>query len=248
MNAPGAQAGGPDVLVVATATAGPAVERTLAGISAQLGAGRVTVVDVSGGLGSALGSALADVTSPFVLIVRAGVVPDPHCLDVLLSRARSNRSAAVVAPLVVDAGGEMVHGGFGKRPSMHAALVHRVNAITSRLLGRASDPVVCPTSTVSIDWVSADCALVRVAAFTAAGAPDVRLTSDLAMAEWCGRMLRVGSTVLVDPLAGCVKQDAQAAAGVQADLVRYATICGMRLLGIAARLRIVKAPDVGVAG
>jgi hypothetical protein len=69
------------------------------------------------------------------------------------------------------------------------------------------------------------------------------------MAEWC-RRLPAGSTVLIEPLAGCVISSDRTAteAETRADLSRYATICGLRILGLAAGMGMVTPRSVDVAG
>jgi hypothetical protein len=258
----------PDVdVVIPLHGDGTRLEAAVASAESQVAPGRVVVVDsrgapeavaavaaahpavhfvrVEGGTHAAvIDAGLAATSDEFVLLLDPEAVLEDLCLRPLVSRARSNRAAGVIAPLLTHADGTTWQGSFGPFPGLRQTLVERVNLVTHRMSGGRTSLKQVVNGTTPVDWVADVCMLVRRSAIVAAGPMDETIGSHFEDVDWCRRMHAAGWTVLVEPMATAIFEPAEAAqadgpgaiAEYRAGFYRYCAKHKLTWLALSARI------------
>jgi len=222
-------AGLPDVEAVIVARGSDGLlEAAIASLEGQVAPGRVIVVDAagtegsgpvavelasqvrviaapSGNLAAANNAGITATSGEFVLLLSPDAALEDRSLRSLVARMHSNRTAAIVAPKLVDPEGGVVEGSFGQFPTLGRAVVGIMNRFAHRISGGRLRPVHDIAVTTPVDWASGTCMLVRRSAIHKAGAMDEGFSLRFYDVEWCHRMADNGFTVLIEPQACCVQ-------------------------------------------
>jgi GT2 family glycosyltransferase len=257
----------PDVDVVIVARdAGDRLSRAVASVQGQVAPGRVVVIDVASsdgsieelatahptvrivhtednGLSASNNVGIASTAGEDVLFLSPEVELEERSLDSLVTRIRANRSAAVVAPKILDPDGRQLAGSFGQFPTLSRVLIAHLNRIAHRMSGGILRPRAEISQTLPVDWVTGECMLVRRSAIHKIGPMDEGFRRYLGDIEWCHRMHDNGFTVLIEPIVCCTRQAADgggvpaAARGdYRGSLERYCRLYG--LWGLSAAVRV----------
>ena len=267
-----------DVIIVAH-DSGAALEDAVASVEAQVATGRVVIVDAGSvdgavevvaaahpgvrvirtdnrGFAAGNNAGLISTCGEFVLLMNPDAVLDERNLRTLVARARSNRTAAIVAPLVTDPDGTAQAGSFGPFPTLRTTLVARGNAILNRMSGgRVARPHVLHGTTPT-DWVTGACMLVRRAAIEKVGPMDEGFFLYYEDVEWCHRMRDAGWNVLIEPTATCVHARGGSGGGdspaaqeaYRASFYRYCGLYHLRMFAFAARIGLTVRVAAGGRG
>jgi len=267
-----------DVIIVAH-DSGAALEDAVASAEGQVATGRVVIVDAGSvdgaveavaaahpgvrvirtdnrGFAAGNNAGLISTCGEFVLLLNPDAVLDERSLRTLVARAKSNRTAAIVAPLVTDPDGTTQAGSFGPFPTLRTTLVARGNAILNRMSGgRVARPHVLH-GTTPIDWVTGACMLVRRAAIEKVGPMDEGFFLYYEDVEWCHRMRDAGWNVLIEPTATCVHarggsgggDTAAAQEAYRTSFYRYCGLYHLRMFALAARIGLTVRVAAGGRG
>lgn len=265
-----------DVIIVAH-DSGALLEAAVASVEGQVAPGRIVVVDAGSvdgavdtlaeahpdvviirtenrGFAAGNNAGLIDTAGEFVLLLNPDATLDERCIGPLVARAKSNRTAGIVAPLVTDPDGSTQEGSFGPFPTLRKALILRVNNQIHRLLRRKGS-LVHIHGTTPVDWVTGACMLVRRAAIEKVGPMDEGFFLYYEDVEWCHRMHDGGFTVLIEPTATCVHArggsggDSPAAQeAYRASFYRYCELYHLRAFALAARMGLAVRRTVGGRG
>lgn len=218
----------PDVDVVIVAhNSGALLERAVASVEPQVSRGRVVVVDAEStdgsveamlehhpdtrvipaanrGFAASNNVGIAATTGGCVLLLNPDAELEDHCLSPLVARIRSNRTAAVVAPKVVNPDGTLQDGSFGQFPTLGRTIVTHLNRFAHKISGGILKSTGDIPTTLPVDWVTGACMLVRRSAIENAGPLDEGFFLYYEDVEWCHRMHDNGFTVLIEPIATCI--------------------------------------------
>jgi GT2 family glycosyltransferase len=267
-----------DVIIVAH-DSGALLQDAVASVEGQVGSGRVVVVDAGSvdGAVEAVAEAHPDVRvirtenrgraagnnagliatcGEFVLLLNPDAILEDRSLRTLVARAKSNRTAAIVAPLVTDPDGTPQAGSFGPFPTLRTVLVARGNATLNRMSGgRVAKPPVLH-GTTPIDWVTGACMLVRRSAIEKVGPMDEGFFLYYEDVEWCHRMRDAGWTVLIEPTAACVHARGDSGGGDSAaaqeayrtSFYRYCGLYHLHAFALAARVGLTVRTTAGRRG
>lgn len=270
----------PDVdVVIPLSGDGTHLDAAVASAVSQVAPGRVVVVDsgsapdavasvaaeypavhfvkvVDGSRAAVVNAGVAATSDEFVLLLDPDAALDDLCLRPLVSRARSNRAAGVVAPRLTHPDGNTWQGSFGPFPTLRQALVERVNVITHRMSGGRTSLRQEVNGTTQVDWVTGACTLVRRTAMDAAGPMDETLGSHFADVDWCRRMRTAGWNVLVEPMATAVyepaadakAEESAAIAEYRAGFYRYCAAHKLTWLSLAARIGVASSRPLWLEG
>ncbi|HEY5432426.1 MAG TPA: glycosyltransferase [Coriobacteriia bacterium] len=271
----------PDVdVVIAAHDAGASLADAVASARREVAPGRVIVVDsgsIDGavdraaaefpdirvirtedrGLAAAGNAGLVATCGEFVVFLASDAVLDERSVDTLVSRARANRTAGIVAPRVTDADGSTREGSFGAFPALLHAVVSGVNQIVHRSAkGKDARSWLEVHGTTSVDWVTGACMLVRRHAVEAVGAMDEGFSRHFGDIDWCRRMHDGGWVVLLEPLSTCVHasalvgaEEAPAATKVyRADFLHYCKLHRLHAYAFVARIGLTGRRPAGGRG
>jgi GT2 family glycosyltransferase len=205
------------------------------------------------GLAAASSVGIEATKGEFVLLLDADAVLEEACVGPLVSRARSNRRAGVVAPLVAGPDGKTKAGSSGPFPSLQLALYQATDAMLRR---RSKHQLVAPPEAVeatTVDWVSGTCMLIRRAAVEATGPLDAGFVECYWDIELCQRMHQAGWMVLTEPTATCVdsrtqtdeSDHADAERACHVDFARYCRMFGLSGLAMAERVGLASPHPAG---
>lgn len=254
-----------DVIIVARGSA-VGLESAVASVEAQVEPGRVVIVDTQeaadaveavraahpdvrvvpvppGTPGAAVNAGIAATSGESVLLLDVDGRLEERGLAQLVGRMRSNRSAAIVAPVVTDADGDVLPRSFGQFPTTSRALVGGLNRFAHTVTRGIAKSKLEIGATLPVDWASGACMLVRRAAIHKAGPMDESFVASYADVEWCHRMRAAGLLTLIEPTAACVWV-ARVPAGAREDnagrarqdMLRYCRIARAMVLAQAAGL------------
>jgi hypothetical protein len=267
----------PDVdAIIVAHDAGASLERAVASLDGQVAPDRITVVDsgsIDGavdalvaarpetnvirtedrGIAAASNAGIVATSGEFVLLLDPGSVLEERCLAPLVSRAKSNRTAGIVSPRILDADASTQQGSFGPFPSLGRAFVLRTNRILHKLRRRSGEFRLEVHGTTPMDWVSGACMLVRRRAIQAVGSMDEGFVGHYQDIDWCRRMHAGGWTVLIEPSACCTHAaagvpDGGAAKALRDDFLHYCRNYHLRAYALAGRLGLVKLNAMGGRG
>jgi GT2 family glycosyltransferase len=183
-------------------------------------------------------------------------VLEERCVEPLVSRVRSNRTAGIVGPIVTDPDGRTQEGSFGPFPTLVHTVAMRVNRLVHRF-GRGKDarPWLEIHGTTPVDWVTGACMLVRRSAIEAVGPMDEGFFLYYEDVEWCHRMHDGGWKVLIEPTSICVHArggSGGGSSGVQKEyrksFYRYCRLYHLRGLAFAARIGLTARRAAGGRG
>jgi GT2 family glycosyltransferase len=218
----------PDVDVVIVAhNSGELLERAVASVEPQVERGRVVVVDAEStdnsiaamlerhpdtrvipvsnrGFAASNNVGIAATSGGCVLLLNPDAELEEHCLSPLVARIRSNRTAAIVAPKVVNPDGTLQAGSFGQFPTFGRTLIGHLNRFAHKISRGILKSTGDIPATLPVDWVTGACMLVRRSAIEKAGPMDEGFFLYYEDVEWCHRMRDNGFTVLIEPIATCV--------------------------------------------
>lgn len=218
----------PDVDVVIVAhNSGELLERAVASVEGQVAPGRVVVIDAESsdssvaamaaahpsvrvipapnrGFAASNNVGIAATSGDHVLLLNPDAELGERSLAPLVSRMRSNRSAGIVAPMVLDPDGGLQEGSFGQFPTLARVLALHLNRFAHRMSRGIVKPRGLVSSTMPVDWATGACMLVRRSAIEKAGPMDEGFFLYYEDVEWCHRMHDNGFTVLVEPGGTCV--------------------------------------------
>lgn len=267
----------PDVDVVIVAhDSGTLLECAVGSVQDQVAPGRVIVVDSGStdgsvatlaaahpdvrvirvenrGFAAANNAAIAVTSGEFVLLLNPDAMLEERCVEPLASRAKANRTAGVVAPLVTDPDGRTQDGSFGPFPTLVRVIAMRVNRFVHRFgKGKDARPWLEIHGTTPVDWVTGACMLVRRAAIDAVGPMDEGFFLYYEDVEWCHRMRDGGWTVLIEPTTTCVHARGGSGGGsretqreYRKSFYRYCKLYHLRGLSFAARIGLTARQAVG---
>jgi hypothetical protein len=266
-----------DVIIVAH-DSGALLETAVLSVENQVAVGRIVVVDAGSidgaveavvathpdiqvvrtenrGFAAANNAGLIATSGEFALLLNPDAALDDRCLAQLVSRAKSNRTAAIVSPLITDPDGTTQEGSFGPFPTLRKALILRANGVIHRMLKRKGSPVQV-RGTTPVDWVTGACMLVRRAAIEKVGPMDEAFFLYYEDVEWCHRMHDGGWSVLIEPTATCVHarggsgggDSAEAQAAYRASFYRYCELYHLNAFALAARMGLTLRRAAGGRG
>jgi len=270
----------PDVDVVIVAyDSGPLLTAAVASVEAQVAPGRVVVVDSGSSDGSveAMSAAHPDVrvirtenrgfaaannvgiaatSGQFVLLLNPDADLEELGLRSLVTRAQANRTAAIVAPKIINADGSLQEGSFGPFPTLGSTIAIRLNALLTWLSRGHLGTHIGISGTTPVDWATGACMLVRRSAIEAVGPMDEGFFLYYEDVEWCHRMRDAGWTVLVEPDSCCTHArggsgggaSPAAQAAYRASFYRYCTLYHLRGLALAARIGLAARVAAGGRG
>jgi N-acetylglucosaminyl-diphospho-decaprenol L-rhamnosyltransferase len=253
-----------DAVIVARGNAAQ-LESAFASVQAQVPEGRIVVVAMSagggvddaftaahpdvqvvrskGGIGAARNAGIAATAGEFVLLVDSDVVLDEGCVGPLAARAKMNRKAAVMAPVVTDADGTELEGSFGPFPTMGLEMAEATVDFVAKLPFRKPVPKPETVGTTTEDFVSAACVLLRRSAMEEVGPFDESFAIAFDDVELCNRMFEAGWLVVRVPNASCVLARGGADATVRrADFLHYCQVRGLSSYALAVRSGLAKEP------
>jgi GT2 family glycosyltransferase len=267
-----------DVIIVAH-DSGALLSEAVASVVGQVQPGRVVVVDAGSidgavealaetfptvrvirtenrGFAAGNNAGLIDTAGEYVLLLNPDAALEERGVLTLVARAKSNRTAAIVAPCVTDPDGATQAGSFGPFPTLRTTLAARGNALLNRISGgRVARPPVL-RGTTPVDWVTGACMLVRRAAIEKVGPMDEGFFLYYEDVEWCHRMHDAGWAVLIEPSTTCVHarggsgggDSAAAQEAYRASFYRYCGLYGLRAFAFAARVGLVLRRAAGGRG
>jgi N-acetylglucosaminyl-diphospho-decaprenol L-rhamnosyltransferase len=265
-----------DVIIVAH-DSGKQLEAAVASAESQVDTGRIVVVDAGSidGAVDAVAAAHPDVRvirtdnrgfaagnnagliatcGEFVLLLNPDAVLEERCIDPLVARARSNRTAGIVAPRVTDPDGTTQEGSFGPFPNLRKALILRANKLMHRMMKRKGASLEVH-GTTPVDWVTGACMLVRRAAIEKVGPMDESFFLYYEDVEWCHRMRDGGWAVLIEPSSVCVHvrggsggDSPEALEAYRASFYRYCELYHLRAYAFAARMGLTVRRAAGGRG
>jgi GT2 family glycosyltransferase len=266
-----------DVIIVAH-DSGALLKDAVASVEGQVAAGRIIIVDAGSidgsveavaaahpqlrvirtenrGFAAANNTGLIATSGEFALLLNPDAVLDEGGLDWLVSRARANRTAGIVAPRVTDADGSTQDGSFGPFPSLKKAVILRANNLMHRILKRKGKALDIQ-GTTPVDWVTGACMLVRRAAIEKVGPMDEAFFLYYEDVEWCHRMHDGGWAVLVEPSATCVHlrggsgggDSPEAQEAYRASFYRYCELYKLNAFALAARMGLTVRRATGGRG
>jgi N-acetylglucosaminyl-diphospho-decaprenol L-rhamnosyltransferase len=254
-----------DVVIVAH-DSGDLLERAVASVEGQVAPGRVVVVDAESADGSVVALAsshpsvrvipvpnrgfaastdagIAATSGEYVLLLNPDAELEDRGLALLGARMRSNRTAAIVAPKILDPDGGLQDGSFGQFPTFSRTLVAHLNRLAHAATHGKMRSQGDITQTMPVDWVTGACMLVRRSAIEKAGAMDEAFFLYYEDVEWCHRMHDHGFNVLIEGTVCCVHRrgasggDSPAAQKAYRDsFYRYCRLYHLWGLSTAARL------------
>jgi GT2 family glycosyltransferase len=259
----------PDVdAIIVAHDSGTLLECAVGSVESQVAPGRVLVVDSGStdgaadsvaaahpdvrvvrienrGFATAVNAGIASTSGEFVLLLNPDAMLEERCVDPLASRAKANRKAGIVAPLVTDPDGRTQDGSFGPFPALLHVVATRVNRLVHRF-GRGKDarPWLEIHGTTPVDWVTGACMLVRRSAIKAVGPMDEGFFLYYEDVEWCHRMHDGGWAVLIEPTSICVHARGGSGGGATRDtrkeyrksFYRYCKLYRLHGLAFAARI------------
>jgi len=269
----------PDVdAIIVAHDSGALLTEAVASVVPQVAPGRVVIVDTGSADGSVDAAAaahpdvrvirtenrgfaaannvgIAATSGQFVLLLNPDAVLEERCIQPLVARATSNRTAGIVAPKVTDPDGRIQQGSFGPFPTLWNAFTGRANRIIHRIV-RKGDVRLELHGTTPIDWVTGACMLVRRAAIEAVGPMDEGFFLYYEDVEWCHRMRDGGWTVLIEPKACCVHSRGGSGGGESAVAIkayresfyRYCELYHLRAYALAARIGLTARAAAGGRG
>lgn len=267
----------PDVdAIIVAHDAGASLERAVGCLDGQVAPDRITVVDAGSidgavdalvaihpdvnvirteyrGVAAANNAGIVATAGEFVLLLDPDACLEERCVGPLVARAKANRTAAIVAPRVVDADGSVLPDSFGRFPSLRRALVPHVNRALGKLRRARGELKIEVLGTTPVDWVSGACMLVRRRAIQAVGAMDEGFLLQYQDIEWCHRMHDAGWAVLIEPTSCCfrtaagspVTGGAPAAKAPRDDFLHYCRLHNLRAYALTGRLGLVD-PDSAI--
>lgn len=258
----------PDVDVVIVAhDSGTLLEGAVGSVEGQVAPGRVVVVDSGSsdgsvatlaaahpevrvirvenrGFAAANNAGIAATTGEFVLLLNPDAMLEERCVEPLAYRARANRTAGIVAPIVTDPDGRTQDGSFGPFPTLVRVIATRVNRFVHRFgKGKDARPWLEIHGTTPVDWVTGACMLVRRGAIDKVGPMDEGFFLYYEDVEWCHRMHDGGWQVLIEPTTTCVHARGGSGGGAAAaqkqyrkSFYRYCKLYHLRGLAFAAHI------------
>jgi N-acetylglucosaminyl-diphospho-decaprenol L-rhamnosyltransferase len=158
------------------------------------------------GFGAAANLGAAALSTDAVLVLNADVVLDAGAIDRLAATLDERPAAAIAAPRIIDAAGEVelnarafptpLTGVLG-RASRLTAILRRLGSLPTTLAGAESgDPR-------RVDWVSGACAMVRSEDWAALGGFEEVFWMYWEDADLCRRAWEAGRETWFEPRAGC---------------------------------------------
>lgn len=264
-----------DVIIVAH-DPGALLEHAVGSVEGQVTPGRVVVVDSGStdgsvaavsaahpdvrvitvenrGFAAANNAGIAATSGEFVLLLNPDAALEERCVEPLASRAKANRTAGIVAPIVTDPDGRTQEGSFGPFPTLVRVIAMRVNRIVHRFgKGKGARPWLDIHGTTPVDWVTGACMLVRRSAIDAVGPMDEGFFLYYEDVEWCHRMHDGGWAVLIEPTATCVHVRGGSGGGspeaqkeYRKSFYRYCRLYHLHALSFAARIGLTARRAVG---
>lgn len=183
-------------------------------------------------------------TAPFVLLLNPDAVLAPGALTTLLDVMDADPRAAIVAPVVVDPGGGIQAGSWGRFPTLAVRAGLGLRRFTRRIAGRRDAPPL-PAQRREVDWVTGAAMLVRRDAVADAGPMDEAFFLYYEDIEWCHRMRDHGWRVLLEPaatvthhLGSSAAQGPVTAAAYRRSFDRYCELYGLWGLRCAGRVGV----------
>jgi GT2 family glycosyltransferase len=146
--------------------------------------------------------------APFILLLNPDCVADDRTITALLQYARTQPTAAIVGPRVLNSDGT-IQGSARRFPGVTTALAGRSSWLTRRFpnnpLSRHNLPALDGQSVpLDVDWVSGACMLVRRSAFEQVQGMDERFFLYWEDADLCRRLGQKGWRTVYFPGATIV--------------------------------------------
>ncbi len=264
-----------DVIIVAH-DSGTLLECAVGSVKDQVAPGRVVVVDSGStdgsietlaaahpdvrvicvenrGFAAANNAGIAATSGEFVLLLNPDAMLEERCVEPLAFRAKANRTAGIVAPLVTDPDGRTQEGSFGPFPKLFRVVATRINRAVHRSdRSPESRPRLEVHGTTPVDWVTGACMLVRRAAIDAVGPMDEGFFLYYEDVEWCHRMHDGGWKVIIEPTSICEHARGGSGGGSAAtqkeyrkSFYRYCKLYHLHGLAFAARIGLTARRAVG---
>ena len=187
---------------------------------------QVRLVRNSGNVGFARGvnQAIRDCSLDRILIMNPDCQLMPDSLPPLMAALDDDPRCAIVAPLVRDPDGSPQGNARGD-PDMLTGLFGRSSALQRTLPGLdvARRNVIAPSSgdaSITVDWVSGACMLVRRDAMVGVGGFDERYFMYWEDADLCRRLRQRGHTIRLAPAASAIHQVGQSSRTARARSIR----------------------------
>ncbi len=156
------------------------------------------------GFGAAANLGAASLREAAILVLNADLVLRPGALRALTSRLSGQPDAAIVAPRIYMADGELEHNAR-RFPGVSTGVLGRSSGLTAllRRLGRTPRQLADSTArqAASVDWVSGACMLVRHSDWEALCGFDEGYWMYWEDADLCRRALQLGRRTWIEPAA-----------------------------------------------
>jgi GT2 family glycosyltransferase len=182
--------------------------------------------------------------APYVLLLNPDAVLAPGALAALVSAMDAEPRTAIVGPKVVDPGGGIQAGSWGRFPTLAVRTGLALRRLARRLTGRRDVPSL-PAQRREVDWVTGAAMLVRREAVADAGPMDEAFFLYYEDIEWCHRMRDHGWSVLLEPAATVTHylgtsagQGPATAAAYRQSFERYCDLYGLWGLRLAGRIGV----------
>lgn len=251
-------------IIIVAYNSGPLLTDAVASAAAEVGEGRVWVVDnestdgsvraasarfpelhvlpvANRGFSAGNNRGIEATTAPFVLLLNPDAEVESGAVAVLREAMEAVPDAGIVGPAVRNPDGTPQAGSFGRFPSFPVRLGQALRRVGLRIARRRDMPRL-PASRTVVDWVSGAAMLVRRDAIEAAGQMDEAFFLYYEDIEWCHRMRDRGWRTLLEPRASVVHHLGKSGAGTRANAAyrasfeHYTDLYGLWGLRFAARL------------
>ncbi len=145
--------------------------------------------------GNNLGIRVADPAIPYVLLLNSDTLVKPGALTALVRFMDEHPEAGIVGPRLLRPDGTPQPYAFGSDPTP----LYLLRRGLKRLLFRRYLHDWATDKTLTVDWVSGACMLVRRAAIEQVGLLDENMFMYFEDNEWCLRMRKAGWKVYYNP-------------------------------------------------
>jgi GT2 family glycosyltransferase len=157
------------------------------------------------GFAAGVNAGAAETRAPYLLLLNPDCMIEPDVPARLIDALESDPSAAVVGPKIRNADGT-IQKSARRFPDLTTGIAGRTSWLTrvwpGNPLSKHNLPVQAgERATVSVDWVSGACMLVRRASFEAIGGMDEGFFLYWEDADFCRRLKNAGSRTLYCPSA-----------------------------------------------
>jgi N-acetylglucosaminyl-diphospho-decaprenol L-rhamnosyltransferase len=177
------------------------------------------------GFGRAVNQGVAATIAPTILVMNPDCYLRPGAVAALAAALHEDPASAIAGPRILDPDGALQGSARGD-PDMLTGLFGRASALRrwfpSLAVARRNvvDPTVAGSATVTVDWLSGACMLIRREAFDRVGGFDERYFLYWEDADLCRRLRGLGYVMRYAPSAIAVHRVGHSSSRVRAAAIR----------------------------